>query len=177
MSLKSTPTRYGMVAILIHWTSAVAIAATFGLGLMAAGTTDPVTEVTLVRGHIVLGSLVLILTLVRIGWWIWGDRHPAPVAGQPPMQELAAKVVHYGIYVTILLMASSGIMTIILSGAGPALIAGTALPDFSEVVPRLAHGIMGKVLLALLAAHIAAALYHQFVRRDRLLGRMGLGPA
>ena len=83
MTLKSTPTRYGAVAIAIHWTSAIAIVATFGLGLMAAGTTDPVTEVTLVRGHIVLGSLVLILTLLRIGWWLWGDRRPAPVAGQP----------------------------------------------------------------------------------------------
>jgi len=91
MSLTSTPTRYGAVAIAIHWTSAIAIVATFGLGLMAAGITDPATEVTLVRGHIVLGSLVLILTLLRIGWWIWGDRRPTPVAGQPRMQELAAR--------------------------------------------------------------------------------------
>src|SRR4029450_12335729 len=97
--------------------------------------------------------------------------------GQPPMQELAAKIVHYGIYAVILLMASSGITTIILSGAGPALLAGTALPDFSEVVPRLAHGIMSKLLLVLLAGHIAAALYHQFVRHARLVGRMGIAPA
>ena len=33
MSLKSTPTRYGSVAIAIHWTSAIAIVATFALGL------------------------------------------------------------------------------------------------------------------------------------------------
>ena len=147
------------------------------LGLTAAGTTDPATEVTLVRGHIVLGSLVLLLTLLRIGWWIWGDRRPAPVAGQPRVQELAASIVHYAIYAVILLMASSGIMTLVLSGALPAIIAGTALPDFSELVPRIAHGIMSKLLLVLLAGHIGAALYHQFIRRDRLLGRMGLGPA
>lgn len=177
MPIKSTPTRYGTVAIAIHWTSAIAIVGTFALGLMAAGTTDPAAEVTLLRGHIVLGSLVLILTLLRIGWWIWGDRRPKPVAGQPPVQELAAKIVHYGIYAVILLMASSGIATLILSGAMPAIATGTALPDFSEIVPRLAHGIMSRVLLVLLAAHIGAALYHQFIRRDRLLGRMGLGPA
>ena len=176
MSIKSTSTRYGAVAITIHWSSAIAIAMTFGLGLLATNA-DPLTEVTLVRGHIVLGSLVLILTLLRIGWWLWGDRRPEPVAGQPPMQELAARIVHYGTFAVILLMASSGIATLILSGALPAIVAGTALPDFNEVVPRLAHGVMSWVLLALLAAHIAAALYHQFVRRDRLLGRMGLGPA
>ena len=148
------------------------------MGLTAAGTADPAAEVTLVRGHIVLGSLVFILTLLRIFWWIWGDRRPAPgPAGQPPLQEFVAKTVHYAIYAVILLMASSGITTLILSGAMPAIIAGTALPDFSEVVPRVAHGIMSRLLLVLLAAHIAAALYHQFIRRDRLLGRMGLGPA
>ena len=177
MSLKSTPTRYGAMAVAIHWTSAIAIVTTFGLGLTAAGATDPQTEVTLVRGHIVLGSLVLLLTLLRIGWWIWGDRRPAPVAGLPRMQTLASKVVHYAIYVVILLMASSGIATIILSGALPAIIAGAAVPDFSEVIPRIAHGVMSKLLLVLLAGHIGAALYHQFIRRDRLLGRMGLGPA
>ena len=177
MAMKSTSTHYGAVAITIHWTSAIAIVGTFTFGLMAAGATDPTTEVALLRGHIVLGSLVLILTLLRIGWWIWGDRRPAPVAGLPRVQELAAKAVHYGIYAVILLMASSGITTIILSGAGPALVAGTALPDFSEIIPRIAHGIMSKLLLALLVAHIGAALYHQFIRRDRLLARMGLGPA
>lgn len=177
MGLNSTPTRYGAVAIAIHWTSALGIVATFGLGLMAAGTTDAAAEVTLIRGHIVLGSLVLILTLLRIGWWLWGDRRPAPVAGQPRLQQLAASIVHYGLYAIILLMASSGIMTLVLSGAMPSIIAGTALPDFSEIVPRLAHGIMSKLLLALLVAHIGAALFHQFFRRDRLLGRMGLGPA
>ncbi len=36
---------------------------------------------------------------------------------------------------------------------------------------------MSKLLLALLAAHIGAALYHQFVRRDQLLARMGVGRA
>lgn len=177
MGLKSTPTRYGAVAIAVHWTSAIAIVATFGLGLMAAGTTDAAMEVTLLRGHIVLGSLVLILTLLRIGWWIWGDRRPAPVAGLPRVQALASSIVHYAICAVILLMASSGITTLILSGAMPAIIAGTAVPDFSELVPRVAHGVMSRLLLVLLVAHIGAALYHQFVRRDRLLGRMGLGRA
>jgi cytochrome b561 len=30
-------------------------------------------------------------------------------------------------------------------------------------------------MMALVAIHVAAALYHQFVLRDRLLARMGLG--
>ena len=76
-----------------------------------------------------------------------------------------------------MLMATSGIMTLVLSGAIPAMLSGAPVPDFSELVPRVAHGVMSKLLLALFAAHVGAALYHQFVRRDRLLARMGVGRA
>lgn len=44
-------------------------------------------------------------------------------------------------------------------------------------MPRVAHGIMSRILLLLFVAHVGAALFHQFVRRDHLLARMGLGRA
>jgi cytochrome b561 len=173
MSLKSTSTRYGTVAIAIHWASALAVIFAF-IGGLAAANADPV-PVALLVAHIVLGSSVLLLTLLRIVWWLAADRHPETPAGQPRWQALAARVVHGLLYLILVLMASSGIATIVSSGAIPAITSGAPLPDFSEVLPRLAHGIMSKVLLVLLAAHIGAALYHQFVRRDRLLARMGIG--
>jgi cytochrome b561 len=37
------------------------------------------------------------------------------------------------------------------------------------------HGIVAKLLMLAIALHIGAALYHQFVRRDGLLSRMGFG--
>ena len=51
------------------------------------------------------------------------------------------------------------------------------MPDFSEYIPRIAHGIMSKLLLVLFVDHVGAALYHQIVRRDHLLARMGVGTA
>ncbi len=176
MSTKSTDDRYGSVAIAIHWLSAAGIVGALAIGVIAAGIVDPEAKVVLVRGHIVLGSAVLLLTLMRIAWWLLADRHPRPVGNQPAWQQAAASAVHGLLYVVILVMASSGIATIILSGAMPALIAGTALPDFGLVLPRAVHGVASRIMLALLAAHIGAALFHQYVRRDRLLGRMGLGP-
>ena len=32
-----------------------------------------------------------------------------------------------------------------------------------------------RAMLGLLALHVGAALYHQFIRRDRLMARMGVG--
>jgi cytochrome b561 len=153
----------------------VLIIAALSLGLVAASTLDPMTKLWIVLFHVACGSLALLLTLTRIGWWIWGDKRPAAVPGQPQAQLWAARIVHSLLYLAILVLGTSGIATIVLSGAGPALIAGTPLPDFSLLLPRMVHGVMSRVLLALLAAHIGAALYHQFIRRDGVMARMGLG--
>jgi cytochrome b561 len=40
---------------------------------------------------------------------------------------------------------------------------------------RALHAITAKLLMALIVLHVAAALWHQVVRRDGLLRRMGFG--
>ncbi|MEP7241985.1 MAG: cytochrome b/b6 domain-containing protein, partial [Devosia sp.] len=85
--------------------------------------------------------------------------------------------VHLSFYVLLILMASSGITTLILSGALPTILAGGPVPDFSALIPRIAHGLMSRLLLLLFVVHVGAALYHQLIRRDHLLARMGLGRA
>lgn len=175
MSIKSTSTRYGSVAIAIHRTSAVAVVLAFVAGLVMANS-DPIPPALLVA-HIVLGLSVFALTLLRIVWWLAADDRPPLPADQPRLQKLAAKTVHALLYVILILMATSGITTVVLSGAIPTLASGATVPDFSELIPRVAHGVMSKLLLVLLVGHIGAALYHQVVRHDRLLARMGIGQA
>ncbi len=38
-----------------------------------------------------------------------------------------------------------------------------------------AHGVIATLLGLLIAAHVAAGLYHQFIRKDGLFGRMWFG--
>ena len=173
MTPKSTPTRYGATAIALHWSSAAAVILLLVSGLVAANAVDgPPPALLLV--HAALGILALLLTLVRIVWWLGFDRRPQPV-DMPGWQRSAAAAVHGLLYLSLLVMGASGIATLVLSGAVPALLSGGPLPDFSLVLPRAVHGIVSKLLLVLLVAHVGAALYHQFVMRDRLLARMGLG--
>lgn len=47
--------------------------------------------------------------------------------------------------------------------------------SFDDLAPRAAHGFFATALALLIAAHVAAALYHQFIRKDGLLGRMWFG--
>lgn len=178
MGWKSGSRRYGAVAMAMHWVTAAAI-----LGLLVSGLTmaemagaDPAKQ-SIVRTHVVIGAFVVLLTLLRIGWWAFADRRPDEAAPQPLWQAWAAWAVHRLFYVVIALMGASGVATIVLSGSATVLFGGAAgpLPDFMQYPPRLAHGLFAWVMMALVAIHVAAALYHQFVLRDRLLARMGLG--
>ncbi|UJW87789.1 cytochrome b [Devosia sp. SL43] len=175
--MKSSPTRYGSVAIAIHWITALAILGMLISGLLAANATDDAAKLTLLRGHAVMGSLLGVLTVLRIVWWLFLDRRPADPAGLSRGQALAAHVVHYGLYAVILIMVSSGFATVILTGANLQLFgaAPLPLPDFGLAPPFTVHGILARVLIALLIGHIGAALWHQFVKRDHLLARMGVG--
>ena len=177
MSAKSTSTRYGSVAIAIHWLTALLIVMLFVTGLLAAGTTDAAAKLALLRAHIPLGAGALLLTLLRIVWWLVADRRPDLPSNQPAWQKFMAKAVHIALYAIVLESASSGIATIVLSGALPMIIGGGTLPDLASVLPRAVHGIGSKLMLGLLALHVGAALYHQFIRRDHLLARMGVGTA
>lgn len=177
MTLKSTPTQYGRVAIAIHWASALAVILAFAAGFVVANVAPPAQQAPILLAHITLGLIVFLLTLLRIVWWIVADERPGPAQGQPYWQELTASIVHGALYVILILMATSGIVTIVLSGALPAILSGAPLPDFSELIPRIAHGVMSKILLALFVVHVGAALYHQVIRRDHLLARMGVGRA
>jgi cytochrome b561 len=176
MSARSSATRYGSVAIAIHWLTALLILLLFATGLTAADQTAEAAKIALLRAHLPLGAGIVLLTLLRIVWWLVAEpRRPTLPSDQPAWQKLMARSVHVALYVVVLMSAASGIATIALSGALPAIVGGAGLPDLDAVPPRALHGIAARAMLGLLALHIGAALYHQFIRRDRLMARMGVG--
>jgi cytochrome b561 len=174
MPSRSTTDAYGSVATGIHWLTAVLIIGLLASGVLAEDAADPATKATLLRLHAPMGISILVLTLLRIVWWWRFDTKPLPLAGNPAWQDILAKAVHVLLYIVMIGMAASGIGMFVLSGAGDILFGGAPgpLPDFNNFVPRVPHGIGAKLMLALLALHIGAALFHHFVRRDATLGRM-----
>lgn len=177
MSMRSTTARYGAVAIMIHWLTAILILVMLGTGFRAADSVDPATKIAILRIHASIGITVLVLTIARIVWWLAFDKKPPPAAGEPPLLKKAASAVHGLLYLLVFAVIGSGIAMMILSGAGEIIFGGAAraLPDFFLYPPRIPHEVAALALLALFVAHALAALYHQFVRKDRLLGRMGIG--
>ncbi len=174
MALKSSPDHYGTTAVSIHWISVVLILILIGSGFRAANTVDLAAKAAILRLDAPIAVAVLALTILRIVWWWAFDRKPEAVAGSPRWQERAARAAHALFYVVILGMIASGVGMIALSGAAPIIFGGEGAlpPDFWKYPPRVAHGVGARLLLALLALHVGAALYHHFVRRDGLLWRM-----
>jgi cytochrome b561 len=176
MPLNGKDARYGAVAIFMHWATAALIVVLFATGLQAVAQTDDAAKVALLRAHVPVGIGVLLLTALRIAWRLLADRgRPNSPAQDPAWRRLLARAVHIGLYVVIVVTAISGFATVLVSGAMPAIISGATLPDLTVGLPRAMHGIMPRLMLVLLAMHIGVALYHQFILRDRMLARMGLG--
>ncbi len=177
MGIRRTSLRYGAVAICLHWLSAILIIGMFVAGIVASETDDPIRKAAILRLHAPIGLAVLGLTVVRILWWLAADRKPLPPAGQPTWQTGLSLWVHRLFYVAILGMTASGIWLMNASGAGKIIFQGSAkpMPAFETYAAFQAHSTIALVLEELFVLHVVAALYHQFIRKDRLLARMGLG--
>ncbi|MDN2565971.1 cytochrome b/b6 domain-containing protein [Aquibium sp. A9E412] len=173
MTLRSSPTAYGRVAVALHWSTALLVLVALGSGFAADSLAADAAPA--LRAHVAAGGMAGLLTLLRVVWWWAADTRPA-AAGTGSTARMA-RVAHALLIVVPLGMAASGVGLMLLSGAGAQLFLGAAgpLPDFDALQPRAAHGLGAIVLLGLLALHVAAALYHQLVLRDRLLARMGFG--
>lgn len=176
MGAGALPKRYDVVARSLHWLSALAILLVLPIGLLAARASSDHQAVALLRVHVPLGLLILALMLARLAW---RRRHvpPAPPSDTPRWQVTLARVVHVLLYALPIVIAASGIGLMALSGAAPLIFGRTGgrLPDFSRFPPMTVHATGALALVGLLALHVAAVAYHQFVRRDRTLARMGIG--
>ncbi|MEW5424712.1 cytochrome b [Amorphus sp. 3PC139-8] len=172
MRIKSSPERYGVVAIALHWTIAVlllvALASGFAADSLGPGGAGPLAL------HAASGILAAILMVVRLLWWWSADTRPAALAG--PAKPVATAT-HVLLQLIPLALAFSGAAMLVLSGTLPALIDGGPLLDFSGLAARGPHGIAARLLIALIVLHVAGALYHHVRLKDSTLARMGIGTA
>lgn len=110
---------------------------------------------------------------------LWRYRHalPARPARQPRWQSGVARVSHVLLYVLPVVLGISGLGLLALSGAAPVMFARAqgALPDFWRFPPMAVHALTAFALIGLVGLHVAAAIYHQLYRSERLLASMGIG--
>lgn len=173
----TTVTRYHPLLVGLHWLLALAIIgnlAVGGLVLEEMANSDP-AKPALLRLHMATGLAILALMVVRLVTR-WRSRKPPPVDGARSLRWLATAN-HWGLYLLTFAMVSTGLGTAQLAGLFP-ILEGKSVPlpaSFDVVPPFAGHVLFASLLLGLLALHVAAALWHAFVKRDGIFGRMWFG--
>jgi cytochrome b561 len=172
-------TRYHPALVVLHWLLAVLVLFSLAMGFFSLTRlpNDAPLKILALRGHMALGIVILGLMLARFGVRLATRRPPRATTGHSALDRLALPA-HYLMYVLVALMAVSGIELALAAGLPAIVFGGSGAPlpaSFTHYAPRVAHGIVARLLLALIALHVVAALYHQFVRRDGLIARMALG--
>ncbi len=179
MQLDSSFHRYSGPAVALHWVLGVAIIANFALGIYMHELPVSPSRLKLYNYHKWAGITILSLSALRLLWRL--THRPPPDGPMPAWQAKAAHAVHVLLYVLFFAVPLSG--WAYSSAAGfPVVVFGVVpLPDFVPKDKALADTLKGlhKVLTlsmgALVLAHIVAAIKHQWIDRDGLMARMGLG--
>lgn len=180
-SQSSDVRRYSAVAIVLHWLLGLSILIMFGVGIYMSDLPFSPLRLKLYNYHKWAGICVLILSVLRL-LWRFTHRPPAlPVAIEQAMPTWQARVYHathgalYALFFAVPLIgwvySSAAGFPIVLFGVIP-------LPDLLAVNKEFAkqikewHEISAFALVGLALLHIAAALKHQFIDRDKLINRM-----
>jgi cytochrome b561 len=127
-----------------------------------------------------LGVAILLLVIVRLAVR-FSTRQPPLPTDLPGWQVLAAKTSHVLLYALMLILPLLG--WAMISAAGDPVMLGSSL-QLPSIVPadaqtfaflRKAHGYLAYLLFLTVLLHLAAALFHGWVRRDGVLQSMLFG--
>lgn len=167
---------FSLPARVLHWLMAAMIFAMLFIGVgMVASVSE--RHQWLINLHKPLGIAILLLVIVRLAVRFTHAAPPLP-ADLPSVQKLAAKLSHVLLYALMLALPLVG--WAMISAAGdpvmlsssvrlPALLAADA-PTFA--VLRNAHTYLAYLLFATVLLHVAAALFHAWIRRDQVVASM-----
>jgi len=172
---------YSRAARMLHWLTVALVAVQLPVGLYMThrGNTlnvwDKLTG-ALYNGHKVIGVTILLVVLWRIAYRLTRGA-PADEPTIEPWQRRASHLNHWGLYVLLICAPVAGYVGISLFPAldifGLFSLPGVVAPDKEAAKTAFfVHGVLARLLLLLILVHVAAALFHYFVRKDNVLGRM-----
>lgn len=173
---------YSGVAKLLHWLVVALLAVQFALAWTMPHVRRDTRPDGLIAWHVGVGLAVLFIVLVRL---LWRLRHPVPLLREamPPWQYQSAQAAHAALYLVLFVVPVLGWAAASYRGWSLKLFALVPLPGLVPTRSAIGqplgdiHALVAYGLLGLVGLHVAAALYHRFWLRDRVLARMLPGGA
>lgn len=183
MPLANNATHYGGIAKTLHWLTALLILTLIPLGIVAtdapfSSSEELAQKAWLFSLHKTLGVTVFFVALIRILWALTQPK-PALLNADKPVESLLAETAQWLLYGSLVLVPLTGwIHHAAAEGYAPIWWPfGQNLP-FVPKSPELSHtfsalhGILEKVLMFTIIAHVLGAIKHHFIDRDATLLRM-----
>ena len=165
---------YDRTTIALHWITATLVA----VQMIGAYTIDyfprGALRVDARSVHIVLGTLLALVLVIRIGWRSTrGRRLPLADVG---LLNLLAKGTHWALYGLLAVMVCVGLL--LTWARGDSLFNLVSIPPLDPGNRALAHNVqevhlvIGWTIVAVAGLHAAAALVHRYIWHDGVLARM-----
>jgi cytochrome b561 len=177
--LSDTPAGYGLVSRALHWLMALLIVWQFASALLRVFAEDTGIEGFFWSTHYSVGFTIYVLAIARGAWGLANLKRRPPHGGS--LLDRAAPLGHLAMYGLMIVVPLLAILRAAGGGRGFSvyglqLVAPGGEPNPMLTAPANAlHGLLGWVLLALIAGHVAMALLHGLVWRDATLDRMTRG--
>jgi len=171
----ATTADYGFWHKTFHWLIFALIAAQYAVGSIMPHIGAKTPDEGWVAWHISLGAAIMFFIAIRL---VWRLLRPVPLLEMPAWQARLANFTHMGLYALVVIMTLLGWAATGYRGWTVWLFGFIPLPALAAKGTEWAHtagdvhAFLVYVLLALIVLHIAAALYHHFILRDRVMQRM-----
>ena len=176
--IRNTSSNWGSVSRWFHWILGIAIIGMLAFGWWMNHIPARPDRLFYRSIHADIGYVVLLLMVAYLVWRLINPK-PALPSGTPRWQRISAQISHSALFLVTIMVAMLGWAH-----------SGAHKPDYASWfglfrVPQITspdkatadayedrHIFFAYVLLALIVIHVAAALWHHFVKRDRVTARM-----
>jgi superoxide oxidase len=162
----------------LHWLTALLVLALFVSGWLHALAGPQIASFApaLLQIHRSFGVTIWVVTALRLAWRLTRATLPPFPTGMTKLHLATVKCTEYGLYVLLLSQPSTGLLHTLFGARPFGLFVWQFSPLMRDDMLREAFHVaheFGAWAFALLAGgHAAAALFHHFVLRDDVLGRM-----
>jgi len=169
---------YDRMTIFFHWLTAALVLALFGSALLKGFLPrDLHYGKPLEAFHISIGILFAVVVIGRMVWRLARGRR-LPQVGSSSVVDLLLQTVHAMLYLLVGLQVVLGFALRWLQGEDFSFFGLFTVPSLIASNRAMAHtfedlhNFVGWTIVYVAGAHAVAALWHHFMLRDRILGRM-----